>query len=170
MTSLPSQHPTPSATAGFRREAKARIVAGGGAAGGVVTDTGRVATRSQHPPPGAAFGTTKATSQLAGSAGEGNPPLRVCCSCPAEKDAMRRRACLPGPGWILCPYSSLRSPTPALIHPLSAWQRIGTGSLPPPIEVMTLALGAISFGSEMHVQCGALRNAHSLEWASCCFN
>jgi len=27
-----------------------------------------------------------------------------------------------------------------------------TGSLPSPIEVMTLAPGAISFGSEMHVQ------------------
>ena len=31
-------------------------------------------------------------------------------------------------------------------------KRIGTDSLPSPIEVMTLAPGAISFGSEMHVQ------------------
>jgi hypothetical protein len=31
-------------------------------------------------------------------------------------------------------------------------KRIDTDSLPPPIEVVALALGAISFGSEMHVQ------------------
>jgi hypothetical protein len=31
-------------------------------------------------------------------------------------------------------------------------ERIGTDSFPPPIKVMALALGAISFGSEMHVQ------------------
>ena len=31
-------------------------------------------------------------------------------------------------------------------------KRIGTDSLPSPIEVTTLAHGAISFGSEIHVQ------------------
>ena len=31
-------------------------------------------------------------------------------------------------------------------------KRIGTDSLPSPIEVLALAHGAISFGSEIHVQ------------------
>jgi hypothetical protein len=31
-------------------------------------------------------------------------------------------------------------------------KRVDTNSLPPPIEVTTLELGAISFGSEIHVQ------------------